>query len=131
MNANLSSNIFYGDSSYALQLEGLKDKKSNQSKKIYITIGILTGIVIITTLVLLIVFLSRKSKNTHKIARTNGANIQSMELVIEGNQEYNKGRNLQNNRRYVQIFGDSFNELNSSNAYIILIKKIFFIIIYN
>lgn len=33
MNANLSSNIFYGDSSYALQLEGLKDKKSNQSKK--------------------------------------------------------------------------------------------------
>ena len=71
-------------------------------------------------MVLLIVFLSRKSKNTHKIARTNGANIQSMELVIEGNQEYNKGRNLQNNRRYVQIFGDSFNELNSSNAYIFI-----------
>lgn len=122
MNANIGSNVFYGDSSYALQLDEIKDKKSKSSKKLCITIGILAGIVIITTTVLLVVFLTKKSKNKHKIVKSNSSTKQSIELSIELNQDSTNRRNLQESQQ-VQILGESFEGINPSNANIYINGK--------
>lgn len=118
----MSSNIFYNDSSSALQIGEIKNKNSPQSKIKFITIVIIVGIIIIIAVVLLAVLLSRKDKN-HKIVKSSGENKQSIELVIEGYQDSNKGRNLQDNERKVKILGESFHELNSSNAKIYIDGK--------
>ena len=119
----MSSNIFYNDSSSALQIGEIKNKNFPQSKIKFITIVIIVGIIIIIiAVVLLAVLLSRKDKN-HKIVKSSGENKQSIELVIEGYQDSNKGRNLQDNERKVKILGESFHELNSSNAKIYIDGK--------
>ena len=118
----MNSHILHNGSSDALPIEEIKNKNSPKSKKLIITIIIIAGIIIITTVTLLIVLLSRKNKN-HKIVKSSGENKQSIELLIEGYQDSNKGRNLQDNGRKVKILGDSFHELNSSNANIYINGK--------
>ena len=114
MNANMKT-ILYNNSSSGLQFEEIQSEKSPQKKKLFITIIIIVSIIIIITVTLLIVLLSRNDKN-RKIVKSSGGDKQSIELLIEGYKDSNKGRNLQENGKKVKILGDSFHELNPSNA---------------
>ena len=118
MKDNTISNInIGGDSSYGIQLEEIKDKSPppKSRKKLFIIIGIVVGVIVITTIVLLAVLLTKEDKKNHKLTNNNGSNKQSIELLIEGIQDSSQGRNLQENQK-VQIFGETFEGLSSSNA---------------
>ena len=118
MKGNTISNInIGGDSSYGIQLEEIKDKSPppKSRKKLFIIIGIVAGVIVITTIVLLAVLLTKEDKKNHKLTNNNGSNKQSIELLIEGIQDSSQGRNLQENQK-VQIFGETFEGLSSSNA---------------
>ena len=94
------------------------------NKKVFITIGIIGGIALITSIVLMAILIRKKDKT--KVTRYSNnlteeeSNLptQSIELLIDGNEESKKRRNLQQNEEKIQILGNNFNEFNSSNAII-------------
>ena len=99
-------------------------KKSNQ-KKLCILVGIISAIVLITTIVLLAVFLpnkKKKSPRSYSIPSLESNDYhQTIELLIDG-KEVGKRRYLQEEEN-VQILGKNFNELNSKNTIIYLDDK--------
>ena len=98
----MNSTILYNNSSSGLQFEEIQSEKSPQKKKLFITIIIIVSIIIIITVTLLIVLLSRNDKN-RKIVKSSGGDKQSIELLIEGYKDSNKGRNLQENGKKVKF----------------------------
>ena len=97
--------------------------KSN--KKLYITLGIIGGVILVTTIVILAVFIP-KGKKKPKISKQtlSGKTLpQSIELFIDINESSKKIRNLQGNEEKVQIIGDNFNEFNSDDTIIYIDGK--------
>ena len=96
------------------------------NKKVFITIGIIAGIALITAIILMAVLIRKKDKT--KVSRysnnpteeENNSPTQRIELLIDGREEskIRRIRNLQQNEEKVRILGNNYNEINSSNAVI-------------
>ena len=118
------------DSSLTINKESIKDIKDipapKTNKTLYIIIGVVSGVVIITAIVLLTVLLTKNDKSKHKLNPDNriANSKQSIELFIPGYGR-DKRRNLQKEDDEeeeiydAKILGDNFNELNSSNTIVI------------
>jgi len=106
------------------------NKSPQKSRKnLFIIIGVAGAIVLITAIVLIIVLATRK-KNNSKVNRipsnpktNDDLSTQSIEMMIEGNEESKKVRLLQSNVNKIQIFGNNFNELNSDEATMLINGK--------
>ena len=61
------------------------------------------------------------TKEEQKTTKDN--NLQSIEILIEGNKENEGKRELEETEENIKIFGDSFNELEKDNAFIYLDDK--------
>lgn len=97
--------------------------KSSNNKTTYILIGILSAIAIITTIILLAVFIPKKNKSSRIFSLPSTKSdlddySQTIELLIDG-KEKGKIRNLQEEEK-IQILGKNFEELNSINSQIYL-----------
>ena len=122
------------DSSLTINKESIKDIKDipapKTNKTLYIIIGVVSGVVIITAIVLLTVLLTKNDKSKHKLNPDNRItnSKQSIELFIPGYGR-DRRRNLQKEDDEeeeiydAKILGDNFNELNSSNAIIYVNNK--------
>ena len=94
------------------QIETKTVIKSKDNKKCCITIGIMSGFVVIATIVLLVLLLTKKRKTSLDDWH------QTIELLID-EKEVGKRRYLQEEEK-IQILGTNFNELNSNNTIIFL-----------
>ena len=96
--------------------------QSNNNKKLYTIIAIISAIVLIAVIVLMAVFLSKKN-NKHKrnfarhFSKSDDLH-QNIELLIDGI-EVGKRRNLQEEVK-AQILGTNFEELNSTDTILYL-----------
>ena len=97
----------------------------SNNKKLYATIAIISAIALITIIVLMAVFLSKKNnKPKRNFARHFSKSDdlhQNIELLIGGN-EVGKRRNLQEEEK-IQILGTNFEEFNSTDAILYLDGK--------
>ena len=94
-------------------------------KKLYVIIGVVAAVVIITTIILLCVLLTRNDKSKHIKFNTDDIqnSKQGIQFLIQGNKLSQRRRNLQENEEKIQILGNSFNELDSSNTLIYIDNK--------
>ena len=112
------------DSSIAIAKEVLKEESPpKSSSKLYLIVGIVAGAAIVAIIVILAILI--KTKDNDPPSRPIEAK-QTLELLIEGN-AYGRRRYLQNNNEdeVIQILGNDFNELDSSNANILINGKNF------
>ena len=118
------------DSNYNIKNEELPaNLVPKKSKKPFILIGIIGAVILITAIVLIIIFATRKNDNK-RISRYSyndkakeTLKVQSIEMFIEGNEESKKNRFLQGSEKKVQILGSNFNELNPNDTIIIINGK--------
>ena len=112
------------DSSIAIAKEVLKEESPpKSSSKLYLIVGIVAGAAIAAIIVILAILI--KTKDNDPPSRPIEAK-QTLELLIEGN-AYGRRRYLQNNNEdeAIQILGSDYNELDSSNANILINGKNF------
>ena len=99
--------------------------KTINTDKRFLVLGIVIGFLLITSIVLVLIFVLRKNNKSQKIYKIpyeeNDDFDQSIELIVDGKDE-EKRRNLQEENK-VQILGKNFNELNKTNAAIYLDNK--------
>ena len=121
------STIDNSDSVYDFKQGNASTQASTSSnKKLFISLGIVGGIAIVTAIVLMAVLIPRGRDNS-KVAKraynpiTETEEPQSIK-ILAGNENSRRIRNLQGNDK-IQILGDNFNELDSSNAVIYIDGK--------
>jgi len=116
------------DSSFNIEAnDNIKEAYTpKKCRKLYVIIGVVAAAVVITTIVLLCVFLTRNKKPEHiKLPKENIQNSkQGIQFLIQGNGLSQRGRNLQEGEKEtIQILGTNFNELNSTNTIILIDNK--------
>jgi surface protein len=114
------------DSSFNIEAnDNIKETYTpKKCRKLYVIIGVVAAAVVITAIVLLCVFLTRKKPEHIKLPKENIQNSkQGIQILIHGNNLSQRRRNLQENEEIIQILGKNFNELNSDNTIIYIDNK--------